>query len=263
MGQPYSGPERPATAGTVNTGSGGGGGGSYQNFSNAAAGGSGIVIVRYSDTYQLEVGSGLTHSTVNVNGFNITSFTAGTGNVMFTPIQTSPYAYELLESVVLGGSQSSVTFSNLNSAYGSEYQHLQIRMTLRTTRSNSADFIKLTFNADTTGYARHGLYGNGSSVVSYGLTDIISTVDIPGGSAGASQFGAVVMDILDPFETTKNKTTKSLGGSSGSVSRVQLDSGLWIDTGAISSIKLESGNASEGANLATGSRFSLYGIKAS
>jgi hypothetical protein len=135
-------------------------------------------------------------------------------------------------------------------------------MTIRTTRSNTADFLKLTFNADTTGYARHALYGNGSSVGSYGLTDIISTCDIPGGSAGSNQFGAVVMDILDPFETTKNKTTRALGGTVGSLNRIQLDSGLWIDTSAVSSIKLESGNAGEGANLAIGSRFSLYGIKA-
>lgn len=165
-----------------------------------------------------------------------------------------------LETVCLGGSAASVTFSNL--ARYSDYQHLQLRVAVRTTRANTADFIKLTFNSDTTGYARHAIYGNGSSVGSYGLTDIISTPDIPGGSAGASQFGAVVMDILDAYDTTKNKTTRALGGAAGSVNRIQLDSGLWIDTNAISSIKLESGNAGEGANLAAGSRFSLYGIKA-
>jgi hypothetical protein len=181
--------------------------------------------------------------------------TAGAGAASFG-------SFDLLETQVLGTATASVTFSNLNSAYGATYQHLQIRMTMRTTRSNTADFLKLTFNADATGYARHALYGNGSSVASYGLTDIISTSDIPGGSAGADQFGAAVMDILDPFETTKNKTTRALGGAVGSVNRIQLDSGLWIDTNAITSIKLESGNAGEGANLAVGCRFSLYGIKA-
>lgn len=171
-------------------------------------------------------------------------------------------SFDLLESQVLTSNTASITFSNLNSSYGSTYQHLQLRMTLRTTRSNTADFIKLTFNADTTGYARHALYGTGSTPASYGLTDIISTPDIPGGSAGTGQFGAVVMDILDAFETTKNKVTKAIGGTVGSLNRIQLDSGLWIDTNAITSIKLESGNAGEGANLAQYSRFSLYGIKA-
>jgi hypothetical protein len=170
-------------------------------------------------------------------------------------------SFDLLETQTLSSATASITFSSL-STYASTYQHLQIRMAIRTTRSNTADFLKLTFNADTTGYARHALYGNGSSVGSYGLTDIISTPDIPGGSAGANQFGAVVMDIVDAFETTKNKTTRALGGTVGSVNRIQLDSGLWIDTSAVSSIKLESGNAGEGANLAIGSRFSLYGIKA-
>lgn len=168
-------------------------------------------------------------------------------------------SFDLLETQVLGSSAASVTFSSL-STYAN-YKHLQLRMTVRTTRSNTADFLKLTFNADTTGYARHALYGTGSSVGSYGLTDIISTPDIPGGSAGASQFGAVVMDILDAYDTTKNKVTRALGGAAGSVNRIQLDSGLWIDTSAISSIKLESGNAGEGANLAQYCRFSLYGIK--
>ena len=171
-------------------------------------------------------------------------------------------SFDLLETQVLGSSTASVTFSSLGT-YSPTYKHLQIRMTVRTTRSNTADFLKLTFNADATGYARHALYGNGSSAASYGLTDIISTCDIPGGSAGANQFGAVVMDILDAYETTKNKTTRALGGAVGSVNRIQLDSGLWIDTNAISSIKLESGNAGEGANLAQYSRFSLYGVKGS
>jgi hypothetical protein len=258
MGQPYSGPERPATAGTVNTGSGGGGGGSYQNFSDAAAGGSGIVIVRYSDTYQLEVGSGLTHSTVNVNGFNITSFTAGTGNVMFTPIQTSPYAYELLETVTLGGSQASVTFSNLNATYGSEYQHLQLRIVGKTDRDATNDNVIMRFNGDGgANYSFHHLRGSSGSVSSgagANETKIVSRAI--GGNNG--NFGAVVIDILDAFETNKHKTTRSLGGYATDI--VELGSGSWRNTAALTSILLDQ---DVGSNFLTGSRFSLYGIKAS
>lgn len=258
MGQPYSGPERPATAGTVNTGSGGGGGGTYQNFSDAAAGGSGIVIVRYSDTYQLEVGSGLTHSTVNVNGFNITSFTAGTGNVMFTPIQTSPYAYELLESVVLGGSQASVTFSNLNAAYGSEYQHLQIRMTARASRpSSTTDPLIIQLNGSTQNYS-HVLYGNGSSATSGGVATQYSLVDaITGTNAATDAFGACIIDILDPFELNKNKVLRALTGANTVVTSASV---LYTTTSVTTSISL---TAFSGTNFLAGSRFSLYGIKAS
>ena len=44
-----------------------------------APGGSGIVIVRYPNTYDITVGAGLTSSTVTDGDFKATSFTAGTG----------------------------------------------------------------------------------------------------------------------------------------------------------------------------------------
>ena len=251
-----------ATAGTANTGGGGGGGGIIGSQAQGLNGGSGVVILSYPSTFDIRNGAGLTYTTSVVGSNKVTVFTAGTGNIQFADAVTSSFV--LLETVTLTSAQASVEFANLNSKYSAlGYQHLQVRMVVRTTRSNTADFVKVTFNADTTGYARHAVYGNGSSVVSYGLTDIISTPDIPGNSAGSGQFGAVVMDILDAFETTKNKTTRALGGASGSVNRIQLDSGLWIDTSAITSIKLESGNASEGAGLATGTRFSIYGLRGS
>ena len=69
--------------GTVNTGSGGGGG-SY-NSSSGRSGGSGIVIIKYSDTLTLTVGSNLTSSTdTSVSGFKITSFTAGSDTISWS-----------------------------------------------------------------------------------------------------------------------------------------------------------------------------------
>jgi hypothetical protein len=63
----------------VNTGGGGGGGG------NGSAGGSGIVIIRYPDTYAnlASIGGGLTYSLTTTGGYKIYSFTAGTGSVTF------------------------------------------------------------------------------------------------------------------------------------------------------------------------------------
>jgi hypothetical protein len=63
-----------ATAGNANTGGGGGGGTSSVS---GGAGGSGIVIIRYADTYaDLTVGGGLTYTYVNTGGYKIYSFTA-------------------------------------------------------------------------------------------------------------------------------------------------------------------------------------------
>jgi hypothetical protein len=81
---------------------------------------------------------------------------------------------------------------------------------------------------------------------------MIPGVDVPSTTIPA----AFVCDILDPFETTKNKTIRSLAGY-GSGGNVNLYSGLWINTSALTSITIL---ASSG-NFASASRFSLYGIK--
>jgi hypothetical protein len=45
-------------------------------------GGSGIVILKYPDAYTITIGAGLTGSTAAPsNGFKVSTFTAGTGNV--------------------------------------------------------------------------------------------------------------------------------------------------------------------------------------
>jgi hypothetical protein len=64
-------------AGSTNTGSGGGAGG--------GAGGSGIVIIRYADSFDNipNIGAGLTYSLSTTGGYKIYSFTAGTGTVTF------------------------------------------------------------------------------------------------------------------------------------------------------------------------------------
>jgi hypothetical protein len=50
-----------------------------------ASGGSGIVILKYSDARTITIGAGLTGSTAAPSGgFKVTTITAGTGNVSFT-----------------------------------------------------------------------------------------------------------------------------------------------------------------------------------
>jgi hypothetical protein len=68
-----------AIAGTTNTGGGGGG---CTGSSDAKNGGSGIVILKYPDTFTITVGPGLTGTTGSPSGgFKVTTITAGTGNV--------------------------------------------------------------------------------------------------------------------------------------------------------------------------------------
>jgi hypothetical protein len=68
------------TAGTVNTGGGGGGAGAS---TVGKAGGSGIVVLKVVSSITLNVGVGLTSSSTTAGGYNIYTFTAGTGTVTF------------------------------------------------------------------------------------------------------------------------------------------------------------------------------------
>jgi hypothetical protein len=166
-------------------------------------------------------------------------------------------SFDLLETQVLSSSTASITFSSL-STYAATYQHLQIRAVAKTDRSGASnDNIIMRFNGDSaTNYSCHNLRGSSGSATSGANpneTKIICRA--VGGNDG--NFGAVVIDILDAFETTKHKTTRSLGGYSTDI--VELGSGSWRNTVALSSILLDQ---DVGSNFLTGSRFSLYGIKA-
>jgi hypothetical protein len=47
----------------------------------SGAGGSGVVILRYPNTYTITLGAGLTGTTTTVSTDKVTTITAGSGNV--------------------------------------------------------------------------------------------------------------------------------------------------------------------------------------
>jgi hypothetical protein len=165
--------------------------------------------------------------------------------------------YELIETNILGSNQASITFSNLGD-YSSTYKHLQIRYAARSARAAADDQLTIRLNADSTGnYAWHRVLGNGSGVSSTGATST-STPQIsaiPAASATANIFNGAVIDILDPYSTSKNKTIRSLNGFTSSW--IALHSTLWMSTASLTSVELIGQNG----NLAANSRFSIYGIK--
>jgi hypothetical protein len=181
-------------------------------------------------------------------------FLAGSGGVA---LDTS---YELIESVILGSSQSSVTFSSLGT-YSSTYKHLQIRMVARDNRAADINNIFFTFNGDTAAnYSYHLLAGTGSSVISdNGVSQTFGAAGTSLGTSGTSNaFSPSVFDILDPFSTTKNKTTRALTGVNSSASQIRIWSSSHRSTSSLTSVNLfPSGSSS----FIAGSRFSLYGIK--
>jgi hypothetical protein len=241
-----------ATAGSANTGSGGGGAG-YTGSSGA--GGSGVVILSYPSTLDIRNGAGLTYTTSVVGSNKVTVFTAGTGNIQFADAVNSSFV--LLETVTLTSAQASVEFTDLNTKYGSTYQHLQIRMAAR---CGAAANIKIQYNGDTAGnYSFHYLEGNGSSVISGGGTSA-SSGDLGVAVAESNVFSGFIVDILDAFETTKNKTGRSFYGAATAGSKwMGIMSHNWRSTSAVTSIKLAAGAQS----FQSGSRIAIYGLKGS
>jgi len=165
-------------------------------------------------------------------------------------------AFDLLETTTLTSSASSVTFSGLDSF--SDYKHLQIRYVIRSDWGTTSSQNNITFNSDTgSNYAYHLLIGSGSSVSSLGYTSrsfIYGGIGT-GANSATGAFGTGVIDILD-FSATKNTTVRTLNGAND-INRIGLDSGLWINTSAVTSATVTSNQGS----YITGSRFSLYGVK--
>jgi hypothetical protein len=223
---------RPGSApifGTTNTG--GGGGGIYNNYP-AADGGSGIVIVRYKKT----------------------------------AIQTQTSAYELIGTVSLSATQSSITFAGIPS---SQYKHLQLRITTRNTSNVGGDDTLLQINGDATytNYRSHYLYASGSTFnaanmqsTSFPGANLSINVSDSGSTAGA--FGVIIVDILDAFSTTKLKTIKSFSGAQSNAGNqgVTLASAIWTSTAAVTSLTVLP-YAGVAGSFATGSRVSLYGLR--
>jgi hypothetical protein len=169
-------------------------------------------------------------------------------------------AYDLLETQVLTSSASSVTFTGLGSY--SDYKHLQIRIVSRNSKAATTnEAVILQLNGDTgSNYSRHILSANGSSVSSSGATaqTFILVGDQPSNNSTANAFYGHVVDILDFSSSSKNTTVRALGGGHATQSRIQLSSGLWMNTDSVTSITL---SVFGGDNHVTGSRFSLYGVK--
>jgi hypothetical protein len=173
--------------------------------------------------------------------------------------------YELIQTQILGSATSSVVFDV--SSFSSTYNHLQIRSISKSNFSGSwAEGFDIRFNSDSaTNYSSHLLFGTGSAVQSGSAVSSTAILNIltRGAELAANPlvFGPVVVDILDAYSTTKNKTTRAFSGTitgTTAQNQVRLSSGLWRNTASITSITITPNSAT---SWVTGSRFSIYGIK--
>ena len=161
---------------------------------------------------------------------------------------------EPISAITLSETQSCVEFNNIPGTY----THLQLRAFLVSGYSANNQF---RLNNDSgTNYTWHQIQGTGSAVEAYASNP---TSNPPWGlNSGNSSYPMVsIMDFLDYANTNKYKTVRTLSGNDGTgttASRVGLYSSVWMNTAAITSIRLTN---DFGSTILANSTFTLYGIK--
>lgn len=155
--------------------------------------------------------------------------------------------YDSIATVTVGsGGSATVEFTSIPGTY----KHLQLRIA---GLAGSADAY-LNFNGDSTAtnYYNHQLYGNGTAVSAFAYNNRY----IDAGGTSNTYPAVYVIDILDYTNTNKYKTIRDLWGYDYNGSgRVGLNSILWSNTAAITSISITNRTWSQY------SHFALYGIK--
>jgi hypothetical protein len=170
----------------------------------------------------------------------------------------STTAYESIATVTVGsGGSANFDFTSIPSTY----THLQLRGIVRCNVAGSGvQTTSYRFNSDTgSNYSYHNLTGNGTAASASGSATQTGIVDTnaPQLSATSNTFGTTIIDILDYANTNKYKTIRVLSGADLNGSgQVNLLSGLWMSTSAITSITIN-----PGGDAVQYTQFALYGIK--
>ena len=149
--------------------------------------------------------------------------------------------YTKIASTTLGSATGSVTLSSIPGTY------TDLVLIVDSTITSGGVDTRIRINGDTsTNYSRTYMYGDGSSTVS-GRN---STDDAIGSGS------KTIHNVMNYSNTTTYKTAVARYGTAGSLTLAQV--ALWRSTAAITSISITAGTT----NIATGSTFTLYGIKA-
>jgi hypothetical protein len=166
-----------------------------------------------------------------------------------------PSTYEPIATTTLGSAQSSVTFNSF-----SGYTDLILILNARQDTAVSYQSFFCRINGDGgSNYSWTQLAADGSSVYSDRLANdsYCRLSGIPGNNAGSTTYGTAIVNFMNYSNSTTNKTILSRGAVVGGESQTAVS--LWRNTNAITSFVLYTAGLN---NWASGSMFTLYGIKA-
>jgi len=195
--------------------------------------------------------------------FSTSNITTGAKSHKMWDGETFPGYFESIATVTVGaGGSSFIEFTSIPSTY----THLQIRSSVQTNRGTfGTDYINAIINSDTgANYARHHLGGDGSTANTGATANATFLSAGVAGTPQGSTFASGILDLLDYANTNKYKTIKSLNGNdiNGSIGgypgELYFQSGLWMNTNAITSIKF---TPAVGTLFTQYTKFALYGIR--
>jgi hypothetical protein len=159
--------------------------------------------------------------------------------------------YDSIASTTLSTSAADITFTSIPGTYTD-------LVMIGAVGSTSASFdraLRLRFNGDTTSvYSDTDVYGESSTASSFRRSNQTQTTVLEA-IARSGNLSAFTIHIQNYSNTTTNKTVLARGGSTAFVSA---SVGLWRKTEAINSITINLNSD----NIASGSTFTLYGIRA-
>lgn len=166
--------------------------------------------------------------------------------------------YDCIATTTLGSDQADVTFSSISG----NYTDIVVVCSARTTATGTQNALNMQFNSDTaSNYSLVDLYGtSGSAAASeqYGNIAYADAGRIANSSSSSTRRGLNIIQVMNYSNTTTRKTILTRSAAMNETYRVYAAVSTWRSTSAITSIKLYPSSG----NLASGSTFTLYGIKA-
>jgi hypothetical protein len=158
--------------------------------------------------------------------------------------------YDKIATTTLGTTAASVTFSSIAGTY------TDLVLVMSGTASSGAPSTLLQFNSDTaSNYSYTYLTGNGTAASSGRGSSQTSITVSYNGAAGSSPNSNIVQ-IMNYSNTTTNKSVVSRANQTAFGTDAIV--GLWRSTAAITSMTMTTSSST----YASGSTFTLYGIKA-
>lgn len=165
--------------------------------------------------------------------------------------------YEPIATTTLSSAASNVDFTSIPGTYTDLIVVVNIKMS-----SSTGNSVGIRPNLDTTNlYSSTYIYGNGTNALSGRNSNdnfaYLSYFVTPGTNDGFMAIG----HIMNYANTTTFKTILSRGSATASTSSypgAEAIANLYRSTSAITSLRIQTGST----NMASGSTFTLFGIKA-